>query len=130
MSELDIDMTLYVDDIVLSTHKHMGNWVITYVNKALHTHGLWLNKSKTKRYVYKYAKITGVYISQSKKLSAPFKIGYAIIKKLRTKEINQMSLTELRSILAKISYIQQFAPKKMQSTKNKVIKQIKILNKT
>ncbi len=125
MQEQDIDMTVYVDDITLSTHKHIGNWVIKYINNALKTHGLYLKKSKTKRFSFKHAVVTGVHIAQSSKMSAPYSVGHSVIKALRTKELSEMSAEELKSIIAKISYIQQFQPKNMVVTKIRAIKQLK-----
>jgi hypothetical protein len=127
MQELDIDMTVYIDDITLSSHKHIGNWVIKYVNNNLKTHGLWLKKSKIKRYSYKFAEVTGVHIAQSGKLSAQFKIGHSAIKDLQQKNITEMNLKELRGLVAKISYLQQFKPNTMKITKQKAIKQLKKL---
>ncbi len=129
MQEYDIDMTVYVDDITLSSHKHIGNWVIKYINNALKTHGIYLKKSKTKRYSFRHAVVTGVHMNQSGKMSAPFKIGHSVIKALKEKDLSEMSITELQSIIAKIAYIQQFEPNKMAVTKTKAIKQLKKLQK-
>ena len=130
MQKNNVDMTIYVDDITLSTHKHMSNSVIRYVNKVLKQHALWLKKSKTKRYGYRHAEVTGVHIAQNGKLSAPFCIGYSIVQKLRQKNIEDMELKELREIIAKIGYLQQFNNKTMQTTKIKAIKQLRKLEKT
>lgn len=129
MQELDVDMTVYVDDITLSTHKHIGNWVIKYINNSLKRHGLQIKWEKTKRYGYKYAVVTGVHIAQCGKMSAPFKVGHSVVKALQEKELTQMSITELQGIIAKISYIQQFQPTKMAVTKGKAIRQLKRLQK-
>lgn len=129
MKSLDIDMTVYVDDITLSTHKHISNWVISHINNSLQSHGLFLKKSKIKRYGYKHAVVTGVHIAQSGKMSAPFKIGHSAICALCDKDLKQMSLTELRKIIVKISYIQQFNPLKMIKVKKQAIKQLKKLQK-
>ena len=79
MQRNNVDMTIYVDDITLSTHEHMSNSVIKYVNKVLKQHALWLKKSKTKRYGYRHAEVTGVHIAQNGKLSASFSIGYSVV---------------------------------------------------
>lgn len=129
MKELDIDMTVYVDDITLSTHKHIGNWVIKYINNALKTNGLHLKKSKTKRYGYKHAVVTGVHINQCGKMTPPFAIGHSVVETLRNKEVKDMTITELQAFIAKISYIQQFKPKNLIVSKNKAIKQLKKLYK-
>ncbi len=129
MQELDVLMTVYVDDITISTHGHVGNWVIQYIKNSLKRHGLHIKKSKTKRYGYKYAVVTGVHISQSGKLLAPFCIGHSVIKALKEKELTAMSITKLQEIIAKISYIQQFKPLTMVKTKNNAIKQLKKLQK-
>ena len=129
MKSLDIDMTVYVDDITLSTHKYIGNWVIKYINNALKTHGLYLKKSKTKSFGYKHSVVTGVHIAQCGKLSAPFSIGHSVIEVLKKRQLTEMSITELQEIIAKISYIQQFQPNKMAVTKGKAIRQLKRLQK-
>lgn len=129
MKQQDVDMTVYVDDITLSTHKHIGNWVIAYIKSSLKQHNLVIKMSKTKRYGYKYAVVTGVHIAQCGKLSAPFEIGHSVIKALQEKDLTQMSITELQGIIAKISYIQQFEPLKMAVTKGKAIRQLKRLQK-
>ncbi len=129
MQALNIDMTIYVDDITLSTNKHIGNWVIKYINNALKTHGLWLKKSKVKRFGYKYAVVTGVHISQCGRLLAPFKIGHSVIKTLQEKDLSMMTVGELQSLIAKIGYIRQLHPKKLAVTKDKAITQLKKLQK-
>ena len=127
--QMSRDMTVYVDDITLSTHGHIGNWVIKYINNALKRHGLFLKKAKTKRYGFRHSVITGVHTAQSRKMSAPFSVGHSVITTIRGKNLAQMSITELQSIVSKISYIQQFTPEKMVVIKNKAIRQIKKLQK-
>lgn len=129
MQALGVDMSVYVDDITFSTHKHIGNWIFKYLKNALKTHGLYIKKSKTKRYGYRYAVVTGVHISQSGKLSAPFEIGYSVVKAIREKDIAVMSKKELEGIIAKIGYINQFGCKTMLVTKTRAIRQLKRLNK-
>lgn len=127
--EYGADMSSYVDDITISTKGHIGNWIIKYIQNTLKTHGLHIKMAKTKRYGYKYAVVTGVHISQSGKMSAPFSIGHSVIKALKLKSITEMNELELASIIAKISYIQQFTQKVMNVTKIRAIKQLKQLNK-
>ena len=129
MQKHGVDMTVYVDDITLSTHGHIGNWVIKYINNALKRHGLFLKKAKTKRYGFRHSVITGVHTAQSRKMSAPFSVGHSVITTINGKNLAQMSITELQSIVSKISYIQQFTPGKMVVIKNKAIRQIKKLQK-
>ena len=130
MQEQSIDMTVYVDDITYSTKNHICNWVVKYTNKALKTHGLFLKSSKIKRYGYKYAVITGVHINQAGKMTPHFKIGHSIIKSLKTQEISKMtSEKELKGLIAKISYLQQFYPKRFCVTKKRACKQLKVLQK-
>lgn len=123
--ELGADMTCYVDDITISTKQHLANSIINFVDGILKTHGLHLKKSKTRRYGFKHAIVTGVHIAQSGKLSAPHKIHYDISVALKKKKIAQMSLYELQHLLAKISYVRQFSPKFMSKTRIKIIKQLK-----
>ncbi len=130
MQEQSIDMTVYVDDITYSTKNHMGNWVVKYTNNALKTHCLFLKSSKIKRYSYKYAVITGVHINQAGEMTPHFKIGHSIIKSLKTQEISKMtSEKELKGLIAKISYLQQFYPKRLCVTKKRACKQLKLLQK-
>lgn len=129
MQKHGVDMTVYVDDITLSTHGHIGNWVIKYINNVLKRHGLFLKKAKTKRYGFRHSVITGVHTAQSRKMSAPFSVGHSVITTINGKNLAQMSITELQSIVSKISYIQQFTPGKMAVIKNKAIRQIKKLQK-
>ena len=56
-------------------------------------------------------------------------IGHSVVETLRNKEIKDMTMTELRAFIAKISYIQQFKPKNLIVSKNKAIKQLKKLYK-
>ena len=125
MQNNGITMTLYVDDITLSSEKHMGNWVILYCKQALKIHGLWLKRAKIKRFGYKYSWITGVRINQAGKMLVPFDKDYEIIKLLKEKPIKEMSLTELRKLIAKIGYIRQISPNRFTVTKLKLIKRLK-----
>ena len=78
------------------------------ITNSLKTHGLYLNKSKTKRYGYKYAVVTGVHINQAGQLTPKFKIGHSIIQYLKSHDLKEeTSLKELRGLIAKISYLQQ-----------------------
>ena len=129
MQSLGAVITVYVDDITISTHGHIGNWIVAYIKNSLKRHGLHIKKAKTKRYGYKYAVVTGVHIAQCGKLSAPYEIGYSVVKVLREKAITEMSLKELRGIIAKISYMQIFEPLTMAKTKNEAIKQLIKLQK-
>ena len=129
MKEQGIDMTIYVDDITISTNKHIGNWVIGFINKALNAHGLHLKKSKTKRFGYKSAVVTGVYIAQDGKLSTPYKMNYSVIETLCEKDISQMTLKELQKLIGKIAYIRKLHPKKFKATQTKAIKQLKKLKR-
>lgn len=129
MKEHKADMSTYIDDITISTNEHIGNWVISYINNLLHTHGLHLKKSKTRRYGYKSALVTGLYIGQDGTLSTPYKMNYSVIKELSKKAINEMSIKQLRKFIAKIAYIRQLHPKRFKTTQVKAIKQLKKLQK-
>lgn len=120
-----ITMTLYVDDITLSSEKHMSNWVIPYCKQAVKIHGLWLKRKKIKRFGYKFSWITGVRINQAGEMLVPFDKDYEIIKLLKEKPIKVMSLTELRKLIAKIGYIRQISPNRFTVTKLKLIKRLK-----
>lgn len=125
MKDCETDMTTFVDDITLSTDKHIGNWAISYINNLLKSHGLHLKKSKIKRFGYKYAVVTGVYIAQDGTLSTPFKMCYSVIETLKAKELSQMNKKELQKLIAKIAYIRLLQPNKFKVTQSKAIKLLK-----
>ena len=129
MKACETDMTTFVDDITLSTNKHIGNWVISYINNLLKSHRLHLKKSKIKRFGYKYAVVTGVYIAQDGTLSTPFKMCYSVIETLKAKELTQMSKKELQKLIAKIAYIRLLQPNKFKTTQSNAIKLLKKLQK-
>lgn len=125
MKQNSIKMTVYVDDITLSSSKHIGNWVIKYCNNAVKSHCLWLKKAKIKRFGYKYSWITGVRINQAGKMLVPFHMDYAVVKMLRDKDVEKMSLEEVQKLLGKIGYIQQIIPNRFATTKQKARKRLK-----
>ena len=128
MSAIGINMTLYYDDIVLSAPFPIGEGVIRYVKKSLKRHGLWLKKSKTRKYGIKGARVTGAII-RSQKLYAPNKNRLKIIKMLRNKKIEKMNKTELRSLISRIGYVQLFDKCLFDTVKSKSIKMLKIKQK-
>ena len=125
MSKEGLIMTLYFDDISISADKHIGKWVYDFCKKALKQHGLWIKKSKIKRFGYKGAWVTGIHISQSGKLSVPHKLHYKVVKLLKSKPLEQMSDDELLKILGNIAYLKQVQPKSFVVTKNNIRKIIK-----
>ena len=125
MAQNSIKMTLYVDDITLSSDNYIGNWAIKYCQNTIKKHGLWLKASKIKRFGYKKACITGVWFNQAKQKSVPHKLDFAFIKKLREKPISEMTEKDTRKLIGKIGYIQKIEPNKYQATKRKLIKRLK-----
>ena len=126
-SSKGIKFTLYVDDITLSSNKPILQDCVKYIEKILLKHNIRLNKYKTKRFGYKGAHITGIRITNKKKLDIPYKKNYEIIKILSAKDISAMTLKEVRSLLGKIGYIQQIYPNRFKTTKFKAIEQLKKL---
>lgn len=129
MKKNSIKMTLYVDDITLSSQKHIGNWTIKYIQNTLKFHGLKLNKEKIKQYGYKGAKITGKFISQNGKITTPKHFCKEVQDILKEKPIKEMIENELLRLLGKIGYIRQTEPMKFIIQHNMVKKQIKRLHK-
>lgn len=125
MRNNSISMTVYVDDITLSSNKHIGNWVIPYCKQVIKEYGLWLKNSKIKRFSYKQSWVTGIGINQAGKKLVPFRIDYSVVKMLREKDIEKMNLLELQKLLGKIGYIQQIAPDRFVVTKQNVRKRLK-----
>lgn len=131
MAENSIKMTVYVDDITLSSHKHIGNWAITYCKNAVKKHGLWIKTSKIKRFGYKNAWITGVRLNQAGQKCVPYALDFAVIKILKEKAIEEMTERDVQKLLGKIGYIQQISPDKFETTKRKLIKRLKeVMNTT
>lgn len=129
MKKQDINFTLYVDDMTLSSNKHIPNSTIKYIRKVLKTHALFLKSKKIKRFGYKQAIITGCINKQGGITEMPYKQGYEIIKMLKEEDISQMSLEKVRKLIARIGYIQQLHPNRFKATKQKAIKQLKKLTK-
>lgn len=129
MKKQEIDFTLYVDDITLSSNTHISNNAIKYIKNVLKTHGLYLKSKKIKRFGYKLAVITGGVNKQCGRTEMPYKQGYEIIKMLKEENISQMSLEKVQKLIAKIGYIQQLHPNRFKTTKQKAIKQLKKLTK-
>lgn len=118
MLKQGIAFTTYVDDITLSSDKHIQNGVIKYIGKVLKTHGLCLKSSKIKRFGYRGAIITGIKTTQAGKLQMPFKQGHKVIKMLKAKSIENMNEKELQKLIGKIGYIQQINPDGTIKSKN------------
>lgn len=117
MSENDVNMSLYYDDLSFSANKHLGSWIYDYCKKSLKQHGLWIKTSKIKHFGYRGGWFTGVHVSQSGKLSAPHKLHYKVVKLLKSKPIEDMNKKELRSLIGTIAYLQQFDSKSFRVTK-------------
>lgn len=129
MKKQDINFTLYVDDMTLSSNKHIPNSTIKYIRKVLKTHALFLKSKKIKRFGYKQAIITGCINKQGGITEMPYKQGYEIIKMLKEEDISQMSLEKVQKLIAKIGYVQQLHPNRFKATKQKAIKQLKKLTR-
>lgn len=126
---LDIIFTLYYDDITLSAKHGITMEVVKHLKEILANHGLQLNPRKTVFYSYKKALITGYYVHQSGKISVPYSAGHDVIKRLREKDISEMTKTELEKLIGKINYIQYINKKAFRVVKNKACKRLGKLTK-
>lgn len=129
MNRRDIVFTIYADDITLSAKYGITRAEIRYIQSILDKHKLKLKNKKTKFYNYKKALITGYYIDQNGKMSVPYSIGHKVIKKLKTTPINDMDITQVRSLLASIGYQRYVDQKAFSAIRIKAIKQLKKLEK-
>ena len=129
MSKNNIKMTLYIDDITLSSQGHIGNWTIKYIKNTLKQHGLYLKKAKIKHFGCKGSKITGKFISQNGKITAPWHFSKEVKEMLKSKPIKEMTEKELQSLLSKIGIIRQTEPKMFIAQHNIAKKQIRRLHK-
>ena len=124
-----IKMSLYLDDITLSSKSHISNGVIKFIKKEIKKHKLWFKTPKTKHFGYKYAHITGGIRGQNNKLLIPFRLEHEIVKILKEKKIQEMNMKEIEKLLGKIANIQQMAPLKFYVSKTKARKRLKELNR-
>lgn len=129
MKKDGIKTTLYVDDITLSSKGHIGDWVIKYIKNTLKRHGLYLKKAKIKRFGYKGTKITGKFISQGGKITAPWHFSEEVKEMLNEMPIKEMSEKRLLRLLSKIGIIRETEPMKFIVQHNMAKKQIRRLHK-
>lgn len=127
MQQHGIDFSLYVDDMTLSSNKHIPSNVIPYIKNVLAAHSLHLKSTKIKRFGYKGAHITGIRTTQAGKLQMPYKKGHEIIQMLQEIPVEQMWEPDLSTLIGKINYMQQIYPKDsknkpFQATKRKAYK--------
>ena len=127
MKEQGIKMSLYADDITLSSKHGITNATVKYIQSVLRRHELLVKLEKTKHFGYKKAKITGYYILQNGKISIPYCKGHDVVKMLKEKHINDMTENELQKLLGKINYIYKVDNKAFKITRIKIIKRLKQL---
>lgn len=129
MDKKGITFTLYVDDITLSAKHGIKREEIKFIKSALKKHKLEIKPEKTKFFNFKKAMITGFYLSQGGKISVPDSVGHKIVSLLREKNLGDMSKKELRKIIGLINYCQTADKRSFSTTKRKMIKQLKQLEK-
>lgn len=129
MSKRDITFTLYVDDITLSAKHGITGEEIKFIKSVLKKHKLEIKLEKTKFYSFKKAMITGFYLNQGGKVSVPDSVGYKVVSLLREKPLEDMNKKELRRLIGLINYCQTADKRSFSTTKRKMIKQLKQLEK-
>lgn len=129
MSKKDIIFTLYVDDITLSAKHGITGEEIKFIKSVLKKHKLEIKLEKTKFYSFKKAMITGFYLNQGGKVSVPDSVGYKVVSLLREKPLEDMNKKELRRLIGLINYCQTADKRSFSTTKRKMIKQLKQLEK-
>lgn len=125
MKEQGIKVSLYADDITLSSKHGITNSTVKYIQSVLKKHKLLLKPEKTKHFSYKKAKITGYYILQNGKLSVPYCKGHDVVKMLKEKPIKDMTENELLKVLGKIEYIRKIDKNAFKIKRLKIVKQLK-----
>ena len=119
LNPLDILMTVYVDDITLSSNTQINKSTIHQVITVINKYGFKVKAAKLKSFpVANQKEITGVII-HDKKLHAPNKRKRKVIELAKIKNPTEK---ELRSLFGRISEIQYVEDNKTFSTLKKKIK--------
>jgi len=111
-SEVSINMTVYVDDVTFSG-KNLSDSFIFIIKKIIHQRGLAYHKERS--YHYNEPKlITGVIINKNE-IKVPNKLQQAIHKE--SKELQQLTSEQLRSLTGKCNAAAQIEPKFLSSAR-------------
>ncbi len=109
-----IRMSVYVDDIVLSSNRRISKTTIKSIIYIFSKYGHEVNKSKIRFYsTNRPKKITGIYIDKNNQLKAPSRQHYDVIelqKQINNGKIDNVKL--LNTILGKMKYINNLEGKK------------------
>ena len=109
--ELDIDMSVYVDDVTFSSKKAIPTSFYNFVEKRMKQQGLILKKKKTKWYKPDDFKIiTGHGISANNEGKVPLKNILKIKAIMRGKNIKELSHQELISLKGSLTVAQRIEP--------------------
>lgn len=127
MKRSGITMTLLMDDITLSSDKHILGWVVGFCEKVFALHEL--KVAKIRRFNYKGADITGVHINQNHQMKLPNKIGKRIVDILRQGDIAELDERTLQRLLGLIAYAQLIEPNKFRVSKTKAQKRLRQIYK-
>lgn len=102
-----IRMSVYVDDVVLSSNKRISKKTVKSIIYIFSKYGHEVNKSKIKFYsLNKPKKITGIHIDKHNQLKAPSKQHYSVIELQRQIDNdNVIDIKILNTILGKMRYI-------------------------
>lgn len=110
--ELDIDMSVYVDDVTFSSKKAIPTSFYNFVEKRMKQQGLILKKKKTKWYKPDDFKIiTGHGISANNEGKVPLKNILKIKAIMRGKNIKELPYQELISLKGALTVAQRIEPK-------------------
>ncbi len=109
--ELDIDMSVYVDDVTFSSKKNIPTSFYNFVEKRMKQQGLILKKKKTKWYKPNDFKIiTGHGISVNNEGKVPIKNILKIKSIMQGKNIKELSYQELISLRGALTVAQKIEP--------------------
>lgn len=101
----NIKMSVYVDDIVISSKKKISK---TFVKKILYIFSKYGQEANPKKIKYykkgMYKKITGIYINEDNQLKAPSKQHFDI-QKLRVLVDRDRSYDKIESLVGKLRYV-------------------------
>lgn len=125
-TELNIEMSVYIDDLTFSSKNKIPNEFYNFVEKTMKESGLILKKEKTKRYAPEdFKKITGVVLSPEGKGLVPLKNFIKIKKILNHKNLEELSESAMLSLRGCLISARQIEPNFYETLYKRVCKIIK-----